>query len=368
MAAALPQTQMQVRLERRPSGPPREGEDLVFYPRQPMPQAGPGQALVRNLVMSLDPALRPQMSIKTYVDAVAVGDVMRATTIGEVVEDASGRFAAGDLVAGQGGWQQYYTASPKELQRVAVPADLPAAASLGILGVTGLTAYFGLLRIGAPKAGETVLVSGAAGATGSVAAQIAKRIVGCRVVGIAGGKEKCRWLTDELGLDAAIDYKEVGSGEGLSRAIRAHCPKGVDCYFDNVGGDMLNQALRRMNLFGRVVMCGAISGYNAIGGEDTRVDIKAQYAGAIVSQRLKLQGFIVYDFFKELPQALHDLAQWVREGRVKDQMTVVDGLEKAGAAFRGLFEGLNTGKLVVRVAEPQLSTAAILPAGLRSKL
>mmetsp|Transcript_91842 Transcript_91842/g.285666 ORF Transcript_91842/g.285666 Transcript_91842/m.285666 type:complete len:366 (+) Transcript_91842:90-1187(+) len=363
----LPETQLQVTLERRPVGPPKEGEDLVLRRAVPLPQLKPGEALVRNLAMSLDPAMRPQMSIRTYVEPVPLGTVMRSTTVGEVVSDPSGRFRPGDLVQGPGGWQEYYAAKPRFLQPASVPPGMPVTSCLGLLGGTGLTAYFGLLRVGAPKAGETVLVSGAAGATGNAVAQIAKNVVGCRVIGIAGGKEKCRWLVQELGLDGAIDYKDVGAGEGLNKAIKELCPKGVDCYFDNVGGDMLNQALRRMKLHGRVVMCGAISGYNMLGGEDRRVDIKAQYAASIVSSRIRLQGFIVSDFAEEFPKAMEDLAQWLREGRLRNQETVVRGLENAGAAFRGLFEGLNTGKLLVQIAEPRLSGRAAAP-GAAAKL
>jgi len=308
--------------------------------------------------MSLDPAMRTQMSIRTYVEPVPLGTVMRAQTVSEVVEDGGG-LKRGTLVTAPGGWQEYYAAHPKELQPVDVPADLPLSSALGVLGGTGLTAYFGLLRVGQPKAGETVLVSGAAGATGNVVCQIAKHVVGCKVVGIAGGADKCRWLVDSLGLDAAIDYKAVGSGAGLNKAILEHCPKGVDVYFDNVGGDMLNQALRRMRLFGRIVMCGAISGYNMIGGEDKRVDIKAQYAAAIVSQRVRLQGFIITDYVKEFGAGKRELAEWIRQGKIRNQETVVEGLQHAGAAFRGLFEGVNIGKLIVKISDARESKPSV---------
>lgn len=308
--------------------------------------------LVRNLYMSLDPALRPQMSIRTYVDPVPVGSTMRASTVGEVVR-GGGRFKAGDLVLSSsfdvGGWQEYYVASPNQIQPLLLPAGAPVNAALGILGITGLTAYFGLLRCGNPVAGETVVVSGAAGATGNVVAQIAKHIVGCHVVGIAGGEGKCRFLTEELGLDAAIDYK---AEPDLNKALRRVCPKGVDVYFDNIGGDQLNACLRRMRLNGRVVMCGAISGYDQIGGGSDQPGIPSNVAASIVSSRLTLRGFIVMDWAKEFSAALTDLTNWLAQGKIKNAETVVEGLPNAAKAFRGLFEGANTGKLTVKIAEP----------------
>eukprot|EP00811_Abedinium_folium_P001613 NODE_11478_length_1284_cov_5.133967.p1 GENE.NODE_11478_length_1284_cov_5.133967~~NODE_11478_length_1284_cov_5.133967.p1 ORF type:complete len:347 (-),score=100.10 NODE_11478_length_1284_cov_5.133967:244-1215(-) len=316
-----------------------------------MPALKDGQVLVRNLYMSLDPALRPQMSIRTYVAPVPVGGTMRANTIGEVAVPA-GKLQKGDLVMGNGGWQEYWAASPKELVPVQIPAGVPLNAALGLYGMTGLTAYFGLLRVGEPKAGETVLVSGAVGATGNVVCQIAK-LLGCRVVGIAGGAEKCRVLTEELGCDAAIDYKSTKDESALAKAIGSACPKGVDVYFDNIGGWQLNAALRRMRLFGRVVMCGAISGYDKIGSsEATGPGIPSQVVASIVSSRLRLQGFIITDFMADFPKALADIATWLKDGRLKNLETVVDGLPKAAAAFRGLFEGSNKGKLTVKIADP----------------
>eukprot|EP00451_Oxyrrhis_marina_P001188 CAMPEP_0204275966 /NCGR_PEP_ID=MMETSP0468-20130131/27039_1 /ASSEMBLY_ACC=CAM_ASM_000383 /TAXON_ID=2969 /ORGANISM="Oxyrrhis marina" /LENGTH=352 /DNA_ID=CAMNT_0051252439 /DNA_START=47 /DNA_END=1105 /DNA_ORIENTATION=- len=344
----LPATQKRFILAKRPDGTPKEGEHLIWEAAAPMPQAKEGQVVVRNLYMSLDPALRPQMSIRTYVEPVPVGDVMRAQTLGEVVV-GTGALQPGALVTGIGGWQEYFVADPKELTPVTLPPNTPPNAILGILGITGLTAYFGLLRIGTPKAGETVLVSGAAGATGSVVAQIAKHVVGCRVIGIAGGQAKCDFLTKDLGLDGAIDYK---AEKDLGAAIRKHCPKGVDVYFDNIGGDQLNAALRRMRNHGRVVMCGAISGYDKLGSaEDTGPGIPSQVAANMVSGRLRLQGFIVTDFAKEFNQGIGELAKWMQEGKIKNAETVVDGLENAAKAFRGLFEGQNTGKLTVKVAD-----------------
>mmetsp|Transcript_71709 Transcript_71709/g.181156 ORF Transcript_71709/g.181156 Transcript_71709/m.181156 type:complete len:357 (-) Transcript_71709:173-1243(-) len=348
---APPATQGRFILAKRPQGNFNEGEHLVWEAAAPMPQVGPGQLLVRNLYMSLDPALRPQMSIRTYVNPVPVGDTMRASTVGEVVRGA-GQFKEGDLVLTAdfdvGGWQEYYVAKPNQVQLVVLPPGAPVNAALGILGLTGLTAYFGLLRCGNPVAGETVVVSGAAGATGSVVAQIAKHVLGCTVVGIAGGEAKCRFLVEDLGLDAAIDYK---AEKDLNQALRRVCPKGVDIYFDNVGGDQLNACLRRMRLNGRVVMCGAISGYDQLGGSSDQPGIPSNVAASIVSSRLMLRGFIVMDFASEFPAALTDLGSWLHQGKIQNAETVVEGLPKAAQAFRGLFEGSNKGKLTVKIAE-----------------
>lgn len=350
---AFPTTQSRFVLAKRPQGNFREGEHLVFEPSAHLPVVKPGQLLVRNLYMSLDPALRPQMSIRTYVEPIAVGDTMRASTVGEVVI-AAGAFQEGDLVQatglrGTGGWQEYYVAEPKHVTKLSLPPGAPINTALGILGITGLTAYFGLLRVGAPVAGETVVVSGAAGATGSVVAQIAKHVVGCTVIGIAGGAKKCRLLTEELGLDAAIDYKAEGD---LSNAIRRTCPTGVDVYFDNIGGDQLNACLRRMRPHGRVVMCGAISGYDQLGSDAPQTGIPSSLAASIVSSRLRLEGFIVLDYQREYPKALADLATWLVQGKLKNAETVVDGLPNAAKAFKRLFEGGNTGKLTVKICEP----------------
>jgi len=262
-------------------------------------------------------------------------------------------FKVGDLVmsadSNVGGWQEYYVAKPSQVQPVFLPPGMPVNAALGILGGTGLTAYFGLLRCGAPIGGETVVVSGAAGATGSVVAQIAKHVLGCTVVGIAGGTEKCRFLTEGLGIDAAIDYK---AETDLNQALRRVCPKGIDVYFDNVGGDQLNACLRRMRLNGRVVMCGAISGYDQLGNSSyNQPGIPSNVAASIVSSRLTLRGFIVVDFAKEFPKALTDLGSWLQQGKIKNAETVVDGLPNAAQAFRGLFDGTNKGKLTVKIAE-----------------
>lgn len=345
---ALPSKQHQVKLVKRAPYPGsfREGEHLVSFWDQPI-QHEKGHCLVKNLVMSLDPTLRPQMSIDTYVKKVELESVMRATTLGEVVV-AAGDFKVGDLVLstmGEGGFQEYYSAQPRSLQKVILPDDIPITAALGIMGLTGLTAYFGLLRVGQPRKGETVLVSGAAGATGSVVAQIAKHIVGCRVIGIAGGPAKCKFLVDELGLDGAIDYKDAKLD--FNKAIKNTCPKGVDVYFDNVGGWMLNACLRRMKYKGRVVCCGAISQYNSSKEPE---GIPAAYVASLVSKSIRMEGFLVMNYISEFSKATTDLAKWLKEGKLRNQETIVEGLENAAAGFRGMFEGKNKGKLLVRIA------------------
>jgi len=343
---SVPSSQRVVVLAKRPTGVPKEGEDLVFT-NDAVPQPKEGELLIKNLIMSLDPALRPQMSIRTYAEPVPVGGPMRAQTLGEVVVP-SGGFQVGALVMGSGGWQEYYVAKPAEVQPVALPEGVPLTAVLGVLGITGLTAFFGLSKVAEPKAGETILVSGAGGATGNVVCQLAKNVFGCKVYGIAGGQEKCRFLLEDLGLDGAIDYK---AEKDLNGAIKRACPRGVDVYWDNVGGDILNAALRRMRPFGRVVMCGTISNYQSIGSNEGRgPGIPAEVVSSIVSSRLLMRGFIVTDWAKEIPDASASLARWLQEGKLKNKETVVEGLENAATAFRGLFEGANTGKLSVAIA------------------
>eukprot|EP01065_Artemidia_motanka_P035694 TRINITY_DN43584_c0_g1_i1.p2 TRINITY_DN43584_c0_g1~~TRINITY_DN43584_c0_g1_i1.p2 ORF type:complete len:368 (+),score=127.14 TRINITY_DN43584_c0_g1_i1:52-1104(+) len=344
----IPRTQKCVVLASRPRGLPK-ATDLRFQADVPAPQPSSEKCVVRNLFLSLDPGLRASMDEnvpRVYSDPMKLGAPVRGLTVGEVVHSCTDRISVGDLVVGGGGWQEYYAARPRDLQRVGRDelGTLSPSAALGVVGVTGLTAYFGLLRVGRPKAGETVLVSTAAGATGSVVAQIAKHVVGCRVVGIAGGAEKCALLKRELGLDGVIDYK---AGD-VNAAIRRECPKGVDVYFDNVGGEILNAAMRRMRPFGRIVACGAISNYNGEVGTPT----PSKVLTGVVTSRLRMEGFIVNDFVKDWRQARSDLAKWVREGKVRSLETVVEGLQGAPAAFQGLFEGKNSGKMVVKVSGP----------------
>lgn len=321
---------------RRPSA--EVGPEHFDLRESAMPAPKPGEVLVRTTLLSLDPASRAWMQSTTYRSMLAPGYVMAGWGVGEVVESAAEGFAPGDLVSGELGWQEF----------IALPADQLAKHDrrqrpehiLGVLGVTGLTAYFGMLDVGRPRPGETVLVSGAAGAVGSIAGQIA-RIAGCRVVGTTGGADKCAWLTNELGFDAAVDYK---AGE-VYRRIKSACPNGVDVYFDNTGGEVLAAALARMNLFGRVVCCGNVSQYDTV----TPAAGPAGVPGFLVTKRIRMEGFIVMDFYNRRPQAEAALAAWLAEGKLKAPVDVVAGFENLPAALAGMFAGKNRGKLMVRV-------------------
>jgi NADPH-dependent curcumin reductase len=330
-------TNLQIRLAARPKGLPTDSDFQTT--EEPIPQPGEGQVLVRNLFLSLDPAMRGWMNEgRSYVPPIGIGEVMRGLTIGEVVESHHPDFAPGDIVSSFLGWQCYAVARGKDLQKV--PPGIPPTVALGPLGMTGLTAYFGLLEVGKLKEGETVLVSGAAGAVGSIVGQIA-RIHGCRAVGIAGTDDKCRWLTDELGFDAAINYK---TAQDLHEEIRNACPKGIDIYFDNVGGDILNTALRSLALHARVVICGAISQYNAT----EPMKGPSNYMALLV-QRARMEGFVVFDYQSRYAEAQAQLGRWLAEGKLHYREDVVEGLENAPRALLRLFDGSNTGKLVVRI-------------------
>jgi hypothetical protein len=330
----------QVLLAARPIGMIKESD--LQWRESPIPEPRAGEFLVRNIYLSLDPAIRGWMNAQdTYVPAIGIGEVMRGGGVGVVEKSNNPTYAVGDVVFGMLGWQDYCLGRPDDpLPLMVLPKGTPLAASLSVFGITGLTAYFGMLDVGQPKAGETVVVSGAAGATGSVAGQIAK-IKECRVVGIAGSAEKCRWVTQDLGFDACINYKS----EDVAARLRATCPGGIDVYFDNVGGDILDAALAQINLRARVVLCGAISMYNAT----SLPPGPASYVQLIV-KRARMEGFIVTDFLPRFPEALLQLTQWVSEGRIKHAEDIVDGLERAPAAINKLFTGENKGKLLVRVS------------------
>lgn len=325
-------------LASRPSG--MIGTQHFTLREQPVPEPGVGEIVVRTRLLSLDPANRAWMSpVPTYKAPVAPGDVMHGFALGEVVASKVTDIAVGDLVDGMLGWQDYAVMKPADVTRR--DSRYRPEALMGVLGITGLTAYYGLREVGRPKPGETVLVSAAAGAVGSIAAQIAK-IEGCRVVGTAGGPEKCAWLTDTLGLDAAIDYKSAD----LRRALKEACPRGIDVYFDNTGGAVLQAALYQMSMGGRIVCCGNLSQYNAEKPEPGPIGVP----GLLVVKRLRMEGFIVMDYFATRPQAEATLAGWIEEGRLKAAEDIVDGLEKAPEALAELFAGRNRGKLLVRVS------------------
>ncbi len=298
-----------------------------------------GEVLVRTRMLSLDPANRAWMMGKTYRDALEPGQVMSGFTIGEVVESKAPGLAKGDIVEGDWGWQDYAALPARRLTKRA--SNAPMELLIGPLSVTGLTAYFGLLEVGQPKPGDTVLVSAAAGAVGSMVGQIAK-IAGCRVVGTAGGKDKCDWLVRELGFDAAVDYK----AGGVRRALAEAAPNGIDVYFDNTGGPVLDVALFLMNLRGRVVCCGNVSQYDV----EKPAPGPMTVPGLVVVKRIRLEGFIVTDFYDRRAEAEAKLARWISEGRIKAELDIFDGLERAPEALIGLFEGNNRGKRAVRVS------------------
>ena len=305
----------------------------------PVPKLNEGQVLVRTHFLTVDPYMRGRMNEgPSYVEPFALGKPLTGGVVGKVEESKSGQFKTGEFVYGFMDWADYNVVDEKQLQKLA-PQQTPISTALGILGMPGMTAYFGLLDIGQPKKGETVVVSGAAGAVGSAVGQIAK-IKGCRVVGIAGGQNKVNYLK-ELGFDAAIDYKKGDLAESLKQA----CPQGVDVYFDNVGGDTTDQVLKLINTYARMVICGQISMYNL--GEP---DIGPRKWWLLLTRRVMAKGFIVSDYSPRYPEGLAQMSQWIKEGKLKYRESMVDGLENAPKAFLGLFKGENIGKQLVRVA------------------
>jgi NADPH-dependent curcumin reductase CurA len=333
-------TNRQWRLSRRPNGLVCPADFRLT--ESPIPEVADGEVLVRIDLLSCDPTQRGWMAYDTYLPAVPIGEVMRGIAGGEVVRSRNPNFPAGQRVQGIFGWQDYACIRPAQTTFMnAIPDGIPLENGMSVLGLTGMTAYFGLLDVGHAKAGETVLVSGAAGATGSVVGQIAK-ILGCRVVGIAGSAEKCRYLTDELGFDAAIDYKN----ENLLTRLRLTCPNGVDVFFDNVGGAALDAALGNLAMRGRIVICGAISTYNA----DAPAPGPKAYL-RLITRRGRMEGFVVTDYMTRASEATVALAAWFAEGRIKDRVDIVQGFENAPAALARLFSGENRGKQLVRISE-----------------
>ncbi len=327
-------------LARRPRGAVTEA-DFTWH-EAPVPEPAEGEVLVRVLVLSADPTQRGWIAGDTYLPAVRINEVVRSLGFGRVVASRHPGFAPGDLVSGLLGWQDYALIAPGAAASLGkVPPGTSAEHALGVLGLNGWTAYFGLLDVGRPQPGETVVVSGAAGATGALVGQIAK-IKGCHVIGIAGGPDKCGWLTGTAGLDAAIDYKS----ENVAARLAELCPKGIDVYFDNVGGPILEAALGRLALRGRVVLCGGISHYN-----DTAPPTgPANYLNLIV-QRGRMEGFIVLDYAARLPEAIGPLMGWLSEGRLILPIDMQHGLEAAPATLMRLFDGRNQGKQLLRIAD-----------------
>ncbi len=327
---------MQVLLANRPQGWVQESDfKLVEVDR---PQPADGEILVKNLFLSLDPYMRGRMdAAKSYAANVELGTVMVGGTVGEVIESHNSKFKAGQILVGMLGWQQYATSNGSGL-RIVDREGLPLSAYLGPAGMPGVTAWYGLLEIGQPETGETVVVSAASGAVGSVVGQIAK-MRGCRAVGIAGGKEKCAYVTDELGFDACVDYK---ADDFLAR-LREATPDGVDIYFDNVGGEIFDQVLRLTNAFARIPLCGTISQYNVT--EAYRV----KNMRFLLINRIKLQGFIISEQLQVWPEAQRQLAHWIAEGQLKYRETITTGLENAPRAFIGMLKGENFGKQLVKL-------------------
>jgi NADPH-dependent curcumin reductase CurA len=326
----------QVLLVEKPTG--KLGLEHFKLVNGAIPEPKDGEALLRTRYISLDAANRAWMHGATYRAAVEANTVMAGGAIAEVMESKAPGLAKGDIVFGDTGWQDYAAVPAKHLSKM--PKLEPMTHLLSVYGIAGLTAYFGLLHVGKPKQGETVVVSAAAGSVGSIVGQIAK-IKGCRVVGVAGGKDKCHWLTSELGFDAAVDYKDGGT----YKALRAAAPDGIDVYFDNVGGDILEACLSQMNNRGRIACCGAISQYDGVPSAHGPRGVP----GLIVVKRLIMQGFIVMDYMGERDAALKDLQSWVASGKLKVQEDVIDGLENTPKALIGLLAGENRGKRMVKV-------------------
>ncbi len=325
----------------RPDG--MVGEEHFRWAEAPVPEvAENGQVLVEVLYLSCDPTQRGWMAFDGYMPAVELGEVMRSFGIGRVLASRDPRYGPGDLVQGLLGWQSHALVDARSAHLTPVPPEVPIPLAMSALGVTGQTAYFGLLDVGRPEPGQTVVVSGAAGATGSVAGQIA-RIKGCRAIGIAGGADKCRWLTEEARFDAAIDYRSEDVFERLGEL----CPSGLDVFFDNVGGGMLEAALAHLAMRARVVICGAIADYNR-----SRPPRGPRNYLNLLLKRGRMEGFLVLDYASRAGEAVQDLARWVETGEIRYQVDVVEGLENAPRALRRLFTGENIGKQLVRVQAP----------------
>ena len=331
-------TNHQWRLAARPSGMVKE-TDFSWH-EEPVADPGAGQFLVRNQYLSLDPTNRIWMNeADSYLPAVQLGAVMRGGTIGVVEKSRHPGFQEGDVVQGLGGWQEYTLTDGAGVSKLPRISGLPVEAWFGAMGHIGFTAYFGLFDVGKPKPGETVVVSAAGGAVGSLVGQMAK-IAGCRAVGIAGSDEKCRWITSELGFDAAINYRK----ENVRQGLRRHCPNGIDIDFENVGGEIMEAVIDGLNVHARVALCGLISQYNSDAQPGPR-----NFANLLI-KRVTCRGFLVMDFAPRFGEAVQKIAQWLAGGTLKYKLDIVDGLAAAPAALKMLFDGSNTGKLLVKIS------------------
>ncbi len=330
----------EIRLKNRPAGLPSESDFELA--EVTVPQVGERQVLVQNIYMSVDPYMRSRMhDRKSYVPPFQLDQPLDGACVGRVVESKSGQFQVGDFILGRLGWRENFVADGKELLKID-PAVAPIQAYLGTVGMPGLTGYYGLLEIGKPQKGETVFISAAAGAVGSIVCQIAK-LKGCYVVGSAGSDEKVSWLLEEAGVDAAFNYKKT---DNIIAEVGRKCPKGIDVYYENVGGVHLEAALEHMNKFGRIVMCGMIAIYNATDPVPGPSNL-----AYIIGKQLTMQGFIVSDHFDKLAQFYADMGKWIAEGQIKWKETIIDGIENAPRAFIGLFKGENFGKMIVKVGD-----------------
>lgn len=332
----------QITLASRPIGWPKESDFTLI--ESPIPVPGPGQVLIRTLFLSVDPYMRGRMNDRaSYADPVKLGAVMTGGAVGQVVHSNLAKFPKGAYVQGMFGWQDFVMSDGADLHRVSRELA-PLSAYLGVLGMPGLTAYFGLLDIGQPRPGETVLISGAAGAVGSIAGQIAK-FQGCRVIGVAGTDEKVRILTDELGFDAAFNYR---SETNYFAKLKELCPQGIDVYFDNVGGELTDAAFHHLNVQARICVCGQISQYNL-----TEPELGPRLLWKLIEKRAKVQGFLVLDYAPRFKEGFTQLAEWLGTGKLKHRESIVNGLENAPKAFLGMLHGQNIGKQIVLVSQPE---------------
>ncbi len=337
-ATAVPAVNRQFQLAARPIGMPKESDFALV--ESPLPALSDGQVLVKSVYISVDPYMRGRISgVKSYTAPIDVGDTIVGGSVGQVVESRNAEFAPGDFVLGQWGWQEYALSDNTTLRKLDSKLA-PVSTALGVLGMPGVTAYFGFLELCQPKAGETVLVSGAAGAVGSLVGQIAK-IRGCRAVGVAGTDEKVDYLVNELGLDGAFNYKTTPD---YSAKLEELCPDGIDCYFDNVGGAITDSVFRLMNLFGRVSVCGQISEYNREKSEPG-----PRLLRFVLVKQLRVEGFIVTRFQKRWAEGIAQMAKWLGEGKLKYREEIVDGFLNTPRAFVGMLNGENTGKMLVKV-------------------
>ncbi|WP_461610352.1 NADP-dependent oxidoreductase [Cytobacillus kochii] len=327
-------------LVERPNGMPSD-KNFELVESGEVPRLNAGEVLIQTIYLSVDPYMRGRMSgRKSYIEPFALNEVLSGGIVGQVMESKDGHFKEGDYVEGRLGWSDYNVAKSHQIRKLD-PSIAPISTALGIVGMPGLTAYFGLLDIGEPKEGETVVVSGAAGAVGSTVGQIAK-LKGCKVIGIAGTEEKCQYLKDELHFDEVINYKT----DNIKDKVKEYTPDGVDIYFDNVGGEISDEVIKRINYKARIILCGQISSYNA-----TEVEHGPRIQGLLVQKSALMKGFIVGDYADNHEEGLKQLGEWVNSGKLQYRENIVEGLENAPHAFIGLFKGDNLGKQLVKVSE-----------------